>query len=252
MGRKKNIDKVEQSTDQIIENTEVQEIKEEEKIIKSDEEEIIESLESENSEYEIINDEDFITNQNNDVKLISHNNNDDDVKSQYDKKPHKQQLIDDIIKISDKLNIKCDSRNKLTKKKIIELEKDLAKLVNITVKNNMNQVAIKKEIETGTSSIPDDLAVESLYNINFLMVHALEKSTSYLNLPVSLDGMTERMDKNKREELKKIFDQIIKKYGSEIKPYLSPIALYCYTMLSITQETILVNMEKKKMINSIM
>lgn len=173
-----------------------------------------------------------------------------------EKKPKKQKMIDDILILSEKMGIQGETRNKLNKTTVGNLEKKLAELINMSLKNNLDEKLIKKDIEikkdlqvkqqdVKINSIPDDLAGEALYNINFLMVNTIENITCSFDLPVNLEGLTKRMDTEKKEELKKILLRIVGDYGDVIKPLMSPFAIYMYTMLTLCQQTITDNLKKK-------
>lgn len=174
------------------------------------------------------------------------------------KKPRKQQIIDDIKELSQKMGIPCDSDNKMNKARIVVLEKKLGELVNRSLTCDMNPKLIQqKELiapvqeikddnnNDNTSRIPDDMAAEALYNINFLMVNTIENITNNFDLPISLDGLTKKMDETKKEELKAVLLKIVGNHGNVIKPFLSPIALYCYIMLTTVQQTVHENLKKR-------
>ncbi len=180
-------------------------------------------------------------------------NQDIDKKDKKDKKkPRKQQIIDDIKELSKKMGVECDTDNKLLKTKIQVLEKTLSKLVEKSLTCNLDVDVIKKsvkhdeaKVKTTTEQVPDNLASDALYNINFLLVNTVENVANSFDLPISLEGLTQKMDQTKKEELKAVLLKIVGNHGSFIKPFLSPMAMYAFIMLTTIQETIADNLKKK-------
>lgn len=170
------------------------------------------------------------------------------------RKPRKQQIIDDIKELSRQMGIECQSDNKLNKAKITALEERLGKLVNKSLTCNLEPKVIQKSIALDNSNnivkkddnvIPDDMLADSLYNINFLLVNSVETISNSFNLPVSLKGLTQKMDETKRDDLKKVLVKIVGNHGNVLKPLMSPLAMYAFIMLVTIQDTIKDNLKKK-------
>lgn len=169
------------------------------------------------------------------------------------KLPRKQQIIKDIKKLYRAMGIECPSDNKLSKTRVTKLEQELVRLTNKSLTCNMDPEIIKKSNEKdkqlvkqpAVMDIADDIAGDALYNINFLMINTIENVTNSFDLPISLDGLTKRMDQTKKDELKKVLLRIVGNHGAIIKPLLSPTAMYAFIMLTTMQETIADNLKKK-------
>ena len=58
------------------------------------------------------------------------------------------------------------------------------------------------------------MAAEALYNINFLLVNTVENIANSFDLPVSINGLTKKMDQTKKEELKKVLLKIVGNHGN--------------------------------------
>ena len=89
------------------------------------------------------------------------------------------------------------------------------------------------------------MAAEALYNINFLLVNTVENIANSFDLPVSINGLTKKMDQTKKEELKKVLLKIVGNHGNVLKPFISPVGMYAFIMLTTIQDTIADNLKKK-------
>jgi len=161
----------------------------------------------------------------------------------------KQATIDSILDAYEKLNIpelEKRSPQALKGEKLNILTRILGDLTN---KMATEIVAPAPPKETGIS---DDLATQSLYNVNLMMVQFLETLTDAgrqnemtKDYVPNLKGMTENLLKpDKAKVLKETLKAIIQEHGAEIKPYLSPVSIWLMLMIGTATETIANNASK--------
>ena len=90
------------------------------------------------------------------------------------------------------------------------------------------------------------MAVKSLYNLNVITAHTIERLTGHFedNIGVSLEGWTKNLCKEREVELKACLKEIIEKHGDQVKKYMDPLAIYLMLIVTSASETIAINAKK--------
>lgn len=127
---------------------------------------------------------------------------------------NKEALIDDIIKLSEKLNLEYD-KEILEKQKVSELKKQLADLVLRGAETVRVSNIVKTELELGSKAL-GRFYVTLLRGLEELSMHGEEVLGS------NLAGVTAMAEKNK-EELEEILGKIYMENKISIDPLIKPI-----------------------------
>jgi hypothetical protein len=161
------------------------------------------------------------------------------------KKPRKKELIESLKKAYEHLGEECPSNRQLNRTKITILERKLADATQ-KITNKIIEVKKTKEQEEYVSKIPDDMAVKSLYNLNVIASHTIERISMNWSeeTGISLEGWTKNLCKEREAELKSCLKEIIEKHGSQVKQYLDPVAIYLMLIVTSASETIAINTKK--------
>lgn len=171
------------------------------------------------------------------------------------KKTKKQATIDTILDAYEKLNlpeVERSSAASLKGEKLNILEKKLAILTERIAKEILNT---PKPVEPGqeNGNVSDDVAVIALYNVNIMMTQFVEtlaevgrNNESTEGYIPDIQGVTQRLlDEQKSKQLKQCLKDIIAQHGDAIKPFLSPISVWVFFMISNMSEQIAENEFRK-------
>lgn len=164
--------------------------------------------------------------------------NDVDYNKSQKKKPHKQRVIDDIMRIYEQKGEK-KTRRPFTRMKLAQLEALLGKLVNDTCLETMAPQNVEVEKPPQTGNVKDDYAVNSLYQMNLVFAGLVEKTTqSYQDsIGFHMDGYKSELEKN-RKELLEVLRQIYLENQETIKDFISPTSAYLMLMVGCAVSSI--------------
>lgn len=192
------------------------------------------------------NNDDTADKPDNSMTEIKKDSNPEPEKKSKKKRPRKKELIESLKKAYEKLGDEVPSNRKLSRTRVKILEKQLADATS-RLTNKIIETKQSNEQKENISKIPNDMAVKSLYNLNVITAHTIEKLTGHFgeDYGVSLDGWTKNLCKEREEELKACLKEIIDKHGDQVKQYMDPIAIYLMLVITSASETIAINTKKK-------
>jgi hypothetical protein len=198
-----------------------------------------------------------INNGKTDMKTIEESKDDcingEDIKKDVDEKlPKKAKLLKSIKELASRMSYELPSQRELNRMKIEELKKLMANMISQSMPNisnlpkmsdNMDEV-VTESIEVKTMS--DAMATTALYNLHILLFKFMENTTETFKdvLPITLSGLTQKAI-TRETDLKETIKVLLKEYGTDIKQYLSPTAVYFMFISSLVGECAIENVKKK-------